>query len=110
MNTPSTSESQNAQVRKRLHEWLRTALPSGRGDELAYHLADLHTAFLNTARRLETLAETGATSPPAELRRLLSGLAGEIHEHIPAHLDGARLDLEPWIERLYEEAEARGEL
>ena len=106
----SPSDLLNSRVRKQLHQWLKTTLPPEEGDRLAYHLADLHAAFLNSARQLELIAELSANSPPAEIRRLLSGLAGELYDHIPTHLEGAREDLQPWITRLYEEAEESGDL
>jgi hypothetical protein len=97
-------------VRVRLHETLRRALPEAEGERLAYNLADLHAAFLNASRRIAELSQWGFDSPPAETRRVLSGLAGELYQHILPHLDAAREDLLPWISRLYDDAEARGEL
>jgi hypothetical protein len=101
---------ENEIVRVRMHETLRRALPEAEGDRLAYNLADLHAAFLNASNRIAELSQWSFDSPAAETRRVLSGLAGELYQHILPHLDATRADLLPWISRLYDEAEARGEL
>lgn len=100
----------NQDVRKRLHALLRDALPEEGGDRLAYNLADLHGAFLAAAARIEQLSTLDLHGPTADTRRLLSGLSGEMYEHILPHLEATRADLQPWISRLYDEAEARDEL
>lgn len=97
-------------VRGGLHSFLRTTIPEPHGGRLAYNLADLYSAFLGAADRIEQLSAWDTDLPQADLRRLLSGLAGELYEHIEPHLDASRADLRPWISRLYDEAEARGDL
>lgn len=103
------SSLSSAQVRTGLHDWLRSVLPE-QGDDLAYHLADLHEAFAATAQRLQVLSALSPHTPETELRSLLSGLMGELYEHMPHHLEEAHKVLQPWVERLYDEADTRGEL
>lgn len=107
--TPASGTT-NQEVRKRLHTLLRHALSGEDGDRLAYNLADLHGAFLAAAERIEQLSTLDIRGPAADTRRLLSGLAGELYEHILPHLDATRTDLQPWISRLYDDADERGEL
>lgn len=99
----------NREVRASLRVWLTAMLPRAEADRLAYHLGDLHGAFLSAARRIERLSELPTEGNSEELRYALAGLIGEFYEHMPGHLAGARADLEPWAERLFEDAELHGE-
>lgn len=100
----------NVALRKALRGWLEPRLPAESAGRLAYHLGDLHEAFRSAAERIAALPALPADQESAELRSALSGLMGELYEHMPAHLEGARAELEPWVSRLYDDADARGDL
>jgi hypothetical protein len=106
----SMSSLSSSQVRAGLHDALKRVLSSKEGDDLAYHLADLHGAFVGAAQRIQELSALSSAMPEVELRRLLSGLMGELYEHMPHHLEEAHKILQPWVDRLYDQADSRGDL
>lgn len=100
----------NAELRKALRGWLASSLPKEQADRLAYYLGDLHDAFQAAATRIAAMPTLPTDQGSPALRSALSGLMGELYEHMPTHLEGARSDLKPWVSRLYDDADARGEL
>lgn len=99
-----------SEVRTALHAVLSSKLPQESAKILAYHLSDLHGSFIAAARRIEELSRTSSSTTDPEIRRQLSGLMGELYEHMTQHLSAAHTELQPWIERLFDEADRRGEL
>ena len=97
-------------LRKALHERFRALLGSPSGDEVAYHLADLHGGLIHAARTIQEIGTLDTTDGDAPLRGKLAELGGELFEHIDPHLKGVRVALEELIADLYEQAERRGEL
>jgi hypothetical protein len=70
----------------------------------------LQGAFVAAAQLIHDLSTFSSETPEPEMRRMLSGLMGELYEHMPHHLEEAKKLLQPWIERLYDQADARGDL
>lgn len=97
-------------VRRELREALHERLPSEAAARLSYHLGDIRWACAEVDTCIAQLAALDQPDDPRELRTLLSRLIGQLYEHLPTHLAGARDDLECWTTRLFEEADRRGEL
>lgn len=108
METVTTDDSRR--LRDALHHRLRTLLGTPRGDEVAYHLADLHDGLFHAARLIERLAGLNDSSHESELRTVLAELNGELFEHTSPHLEKVRPAMEELVSRLFEAADRRGEL
>lgn len=96
--------------RESLLQWLRDQLPVDQADRLYYHLGDLRDAFAKVVQIIDDLPSSGTSKSGEVLRKALADLTGELQHHIPAHLADVAPDLEAWRDRVYEEAERRGEL
>lgn len=98
------------QLRAALHSRFQSLVGSPKGDEVAYHLADLHHGLTHAARTIERIADLGEARGEDRLRTLLAELGGELFEHIDPHVRSVRPALEELIADLFERADSRGEL
>lgn len=104
MDTESRKE-----FRERLLSWLRHQHPRDDADLFFYHLGDLRDALVRAASLIERMPGV-ADSTDEELRKLLATLSGELLDHIPSHTKEIANGLTAWRDKLYAEAEERGEL
>lgn len=104
-----TSDPRKA-FRAHFLEWLRTQRPTEQADRLYYHLGDLRDACADVARLIEELPHSDPAEISGVLRKSLATLSGQLFDHIPQHTREIEADVIEWRDKLYSEAEDRGEL
>lgn len=104
------SSADNKQLRELLHLRFRALLGSPRGDDVAYHLADLHAGLTHAAETIERIAHVSEAQRADALRVYLAELGGELFEHIGPHAQSVRPPLEQLIADLFDEENRRREL
>jgi hypothetical protein len=98
------------ELRDSLHSRFRELVGAPEGDEVAYHLADLHGGFAHAARMIELVAGRSEVLSGDALRAALTDLAGELFEHIHPHIERVQPGLEKLVADLFDEAERRGDI